>query len=364
MLQNMFLMSVRGSDSRLDVVARLGVLNPETRHGGLANVYRRRGDGGGSGQDARLLHNDFCKESWARGCDTHVSKTLRLFPTGQPNQVDGYWWYGRGYCNNHAAYYRGWYEDSNWNTMSVTQCAELCNSEPQCMYFSYMVGSTCSRYNEKAKECPLFDDAHNWGQHFHHYTYRKKDFKVPRPETDLFKYLAGYQYVDQGHCHDGFYKGWKDKDREEMTVDKCKAHCDKEDNCAYFSVSIGDLGIWVCSRYSSLDKGCRVDLADWPYAPSYASYKKVEDSCPIESDVDFGGNDIDVGGWGGRFKGHLPSAEACRKVCDAMSACKSWTYHNSAPAWLDNCIPKSTTPSGGNRRENAIGYDSGAPCRD
>ena len=56
---------------------------------------------------------------------------------------------GVGYCNQ--GYYAGW-EDNDYK-YDLENCKYACDIEPQCKYFSYEPGRTCSRYN--ADSCDL-----------------------------------------------------------------------------------------------------------------------------------------------------------------------------------------------------------------
>jgi len=143
-----------------------------------------------------------------------------------------------------------------------------------------------------------------------------------------------------------------------LTLEECAVRCEEKEGCVGFEWS-NDEGLaapattkancalaWACSR-----------VEPWSGGNAY-----MRACAAIERNVDYRGNDLNVGGRFGRIKGHLPNAEACREACIKTLGCKSWTFVKSEPEGVDNCAVKRTTKTEGNVIPDSECCDSGVLC--
>lgn len=59
----------------------------------------------------------------------------------------------------------------------------------------------------------------------------------------------GYKRLGTGYCNSGYYAGWE---KQDATLEKCKAKCSSEDKCVAFSLKEGH----TCSRYNKKAGEC------------------------------------------------------------------------------------------------------------
>merc|ERR1712051_920724 len=150
-----------------------------------------------------------------------------------------------------TGYYRGWGNDPNRHTMTAERCAEICDSEPDCLFFSVMVGQTCSRYNSGANGCKA-----RRGEKHQTYSKAPVELTPPQEETPIVATIDKFTKMDDSkHCSTGYYRGWgNDPNRHTMTAERCAEICDSEPECLFFSVMVRQ----TCSRYNSGANGCKV----------------------------------------------------------------------------------------------------------
>eukprot|EP00927_Polykrikos_kofoidii_P008927 TRINITY_DN13722_c0_g1_i1.p1 TRINITY_DN13722_c0_g1~~TRINITY_DN13722_c0_g1_i1.p1 ORF type:complete len:1467 (-),score=200.84 TRINITY_DN13722_c0_g1_i1:78-4355(-) len=211
----------------------------------------------------------------------------------------GFPYIGKGRCRN--GYYTGWKREE---ASSLAKCANICKSEAQCLFFSFLKGKTCSRYGKtygwddcKARlgtkgisglykkaaiPTPTAGAAAHYkealdiptpltGASAHH----KEALDIPTPLTGASAHhneaqkptVPGFTYVGQGRCKKGYYIGWKMK--EASSVSKCAKICDAEDKCKFFSFLKGK----SCSRYGESDEwdDCKLRVMT---KKKYELYKK------------------------------------------------------------------------------------------
>ena len=61
----------------------------------------------------------------------------------------------------------------------------------------------------------------------------------------------------------------------------------------------------------------------------------------IQTNVDYGGNDLNAGGSSGRVKGNMATVEQCRQACVDLPTCAGFTFVKTTTSG-DNCAVKHT----------------------
>jgi len=67
---------------------------------------------------------------------------------GPISPIIGYDYIGDGFCK--SGYYAGWVAQ---DASSLSTCSSRCSAEPDCKFFSWLEGVTCSRYSRQAGNC-------------------------------------------------------------------------------------------------------------------------------------------------------------------------------------------------------------------
>lgn len=238
---------------------------------------------------------------------TRGQKSKKQLAKTEKGGPDNYGFLGDGYCPN--GYYAGWVKE---DAKSVSTCAQKCDSEPDCKYFSFKEGLTCSRHNATSCANPMTCSGADGYLSF-------KKISLNDPGHPDFPHPDNYEYQGQGYC-DEFYAAWDEKDA--VSLDTCARKCDSEPECEYFSLKEK----FTCSRHNATS--C-VRVLGTPQSDAYMTYKKRKEAAGDNEPEESGMFDYELVGHGSCPNGYyaggvkeIANFKTCATKCDSEPDCK------------------------------------------
>lgn len=129
-----------------------------------------------------------------------------------------------------------------------------------------------------------------------------------------------------------------------LTEEECRQWCISSDECVGYTFVKSETTRDNCAVKKLWVESSRT-------TSSCCNSAKVTDTCrltdgcdDVQNNIDYPGNDLHVGGYGGRVIGHLTEAE-CRSSCMANADCVGYTFVKSETT-RDNCAVKQNWVEG------------------